>query len=313
MEERRRTPRIKEENAAAITVVSGENNLPKEKIIDNYTKDISVCGAKIQTNILLPVDTILELDFTSKGVRERIKALGKVKWVKVIIENESYEAGVEFVDTSSDAIKKLGDYISWKLKAREALIKKNLSPIGSGDITIVETKERHPIVSGDITIVETKERPPIVSGDVTIVKTKEQPPIKNKRWIKIAIISLGTIILIVVLLKIYGFIPEFDGVFVSTPKATLAPAPAPKAIPAPAPGVTPSPSPALEAKPTPAPEVTSAPALEATQHTKVIGNRDSKRYHLPGMKYYDTVKPYHRVEFDSEADAIKAGYSKAPR
>ena len=303
MEERRRTPRIKEENEATITVVSGENNLPKEKIIDIYTKNISVCGAKIQTNILLPVDTILELDFTSKGVRERIKALGKVKWVKVIIENESYEAGVEFVDTSSDAIKKLGDYISWKLKAREALIKKNLSPIGSGDITIVETKEQSPIDSGDVTIVETKERPPIDSGDVAIVKTKEQPPIKNKQWIKTAIISLGTIILIVVLLKIYGFIPEFDGVLVSTPKATPSPTPAPKAIPAPAPGVTPSP--ALEAKPT--------PALEATQHTKVIGNSDSKRYHLSGMKYYDTVKAYHRVEFDSEADAIKAGYSKAPR
>jgi hypothetical protein len=46
---------------------------------------------------------------------------------------------------------------------------------------------------------------------------------------------------------------------------------------------------------------------------KVIGNRDSKRYHLPGMKYYKAVKAYHRVEFESEADAIKAGYHKAPR
>ncbi len=46
---------------------------------------------------------------------------------------------------------------------------------------------------------------------------------------------------------------------------------------------------------------------------KVIGNRDSKRYHLPGMKYYDKVHAYHRVEFDSEEEAIKAGYHKAPR
>ncbi len=44
---------------------------------------------------------------------------------------------------------------------------------------------------------------------------------------------------------------------------------------------------------------------------KVIGNRDSKRYHLPGMKYYDKVKAYHRIEFDSEEEARKAGYSKA--
>jgi hypothetical protein len=52
---------------------------------------------------------------------------------------------------------------------------------------------------------------------------------------------------------------------------------------------------------------------EATQKTKVIGNSDSKRYHLPGMKYYDAVDASHRIEFDSEADAIKAGYRKAPR
>ena len=96
MEERRRTPRMKEENEVTITVVSEENNLPKEKIIDNYTKDISATGAKIQTNILLPVDSLIELEFTSKGVRQQINAIGKVKWVKVIIEDESYEAGVEF-------------------------------------------------------------------------------------------------------------------------------------------------------------------------------------------------------------------------
>jgi len=44
---------------------------------------------------------------------------------------------------------------------------------------------------------------------------------------------------------------------------------------------------------------------------KVIGNRDSKRYHLPGMKYYNKVLAYHRVEFDSEEEAIQAGYHKA--
>ena len=118
MDERRKAPRMQEENEVTITVVSGENNLPKEKIINNYTKDISVCGAKIQTHILMPVDTLLELDFTSKVVHQKINALGKVKWVKVVIEDESYEAGVEFFSNTSDAIKKLGDYILWKLKSK---------------------------------------------------------------------------------------------------------------------------------------------------------------------------------------------------
>lgn len=47
------------------------------------------------------------------------------------------------------------------------------------------------------------------------------------------------------------------------------------------------------------------------QKGKVIGNRDSKRYHLQGMKYYNKVLAYHRVEFDSEEEAIQAGYHKA--
>jgi hypothetical protein len=45
----------------------------------------------------------------------------------------------------------------------------------------------------------------------------------------------------------------------------------------------------------------------------VVGNSDSKRYHLPGMAYYDRVETYHRVEFRSEEEAVKAGYRKAAR
>jgi len=55
-----------------------------------------------------------------------------------------------------------------------------------------------------------------------------------------------------------------------------------------------------------------SPALTVRKE-KVIGNRDSKRYHLPGMKYYHQIKAYHRVEFDSEAAAVREGYHKAPR
>ena len=56
---------------------------------------------------------------------------------------------------------------------------------------------------------------------------------------------------------------------------------------------------------------------EAASHTadenrlRVVGNRDSKRYHLPGMKFYDKVLEHHRVIFNSEEEAIKAGYHKA--
>jgi hypothetical protein len=314
MEERRRAPRIKEENEATIKVVSGGKNLPEEEIIDNQTKDISVCGAKIQTNILLPVNTLLELDFTSKGVHQQIKILGKVIWRKVINENESYEFGVEFYP--SKEIETLEDYISGQQKSNKSeFVKNKVTPIDSGNKNIVETKKLSPIDSGYINILETKKVPPIGSGNKNITETKKVPPIKNKQWIKIAIISLGTIILIVVLLKIFGSI-SLDFIYphtnkkvtnnfahdsITTESATL---PVPP-ITAPVPKVTPAPVPASVPVPTSAPK--------ATQKTKVIGNRDSKIYHLPGMKYYNAVKAYHRVEFDSEADAIKAGYNKAPR
>jgi hypothetical protein len=113
--EERRAPRIKNEEEVTITVVSGGENLPEEEINGNHIKDISVCGAKIQTNILLPVNTLLELDFTSNGAHQQIKILGKVQWNKVINENESYEFGVEFYP--SKEMDKLYYYISRQLKS----------------------------------------------------------------------------------------------------------------------------------------------------------------------------------------------------
>jgi hypothetical protein len=43
----------------------------------------------------------------------------------------------------------------------------------------------------------------------------------------------------------------------------------------------------------------------------VVGNSDTKRYHLPGMPYYNKVLKYHRVLFESEQQAIENGYYKA--
>jgi hypothetical protein len=113
MDEKRRTSRMKEESDVTITMVSEGKH---QKVICDSSKDISVYGARIHSRDLFPVDTLLEIDFATKTVHEKITALGKVKWIKVIIEDNSYEVGVEFVKTPGDAIKKLEDYISWKQK-----------------------------------------------------------------------------------------------------------------------------------------------------------------------------------------------------
>ena len=114
MKEKRKTERLNEFNEITTTIISGEKNFY------NYSEDISVSGAKICANILLPVDTLLKIDFTLNAIHKRITALGKVKWSKSILEDKMCEAGVEFIDTPSELIKKIYDYISWKQKSNES-------------------------------------------------------------------------------------------------------------------------------------------------------------------------------------------------
>ena len=103
--------RLKEENDITITILSEIANPPKEKIIYNHSEDISISGTRIQGNVLLPVDTYLKIDLTLKNSKENVTVFGKVLWSKAILEGKFYEAGVEFVDTPGESIKKLGDYI----------------------------------------------------------------------------------------------------------------------------------------------------------------------------------------------------------
>jgi c-di-GMP-binding flagellar brake protein YcgR len=112
MKERRKEERLKELNEITISVTATDKNISKNEFLYNYSKDISVSGAKIQSNILLPVDTLLKIDFKLKTLGKKITALGKVKWIKVNIDDKSYDAGVEFVDTPSEAIEKIKFYIS---------------------------------------------------------------------------------------------------------------------------------------------------------------------------------------------------------
>lgn len=43
----------------------------------------------------------------------------------------------------------------------------------------------------------------------------------------------------------------------------------------------------------------------------IRGNKNTMVYHLPGGRYYDKISPQNIVNFDSEEDAIKAGYTRS--
>jgi hypothetical protein len=96
MDERRRERRLDEIHETTISIISLKNNLPKEKIFDNYCNDISSSGTRIRTNSLLPVDTLLQMDIKFDDMQQMMTTMAKVKWSKVIINDTSCEAGVEF-------------------------------------------------------------------------------------------------------------------------------------------------------------------------------------------------------------------------
>ena len=68
-------------------------------------------GAKIKGNVLLPIDTYLKIELKLRNSKQKVIVFGKVMWSKFVIGRRYYEAGVEFINTPSESIKMLGDYI----------------------------------------------------------------------------------------------------------------------------------------------------------------------------------------------------------
>jgi len=121
MMERRKEERLKVINEITISVIAADKVIPIKKGFPyNYSKDISAHGTKIQSNILLPVDTLLKIELKLNALGRQITSLGKVKWIKVNIDDKSYDEGVEFIDTPGEAIEKIKFYISQIRKLHRA-------------------------------------------------------------------------------------------------------------------------------------------------------------------------------------------------
>jgi hypothetical protein len=114
MKDQRKEIRLQEFNEISTTVIFSEARIPQKKMHYHYSEDISVSGTRIRGNIYLPVDTLLEINFRLKHLYQKITTVGKVKWIKKIIDDKLYEAGVEFVNTPGDVLNKIEDYMFWK-------------------------------------------------------------------------------------------------------------------------------------------------------------------------------------------------------
>ena len=75
-----------------------------------FTDNISLCGFKIIADTYFPVDSLVKADVSLSKTDKTIDVTGKVRWVKDIAEN-TYEIGIEIVDTSKENIQIFYDHL----------------------------------------------------------------------------------------------------------------------------------------------------------------------------------------------------------
>lgn len=111
MSEKRKEKRIEEEIKVSIRLLPEDKYQHDKNILYALTKDISSGGVKIVTDKMLPVDTLLKLELTLTKIRKLVEAKARVRWVNRLYDDDVFEMGLEFVDTPSESVMLLLEYI----------------------------------------------------------------------------------------------------------------------------------------------------------------------------------------------------------
>ncbi len=118
----RKDKRIIEENKAVIEWANYKDRSRKNAIYA-FTKDLSIGGAKILTDVKFPVDTIFVITLTLSRSRQILSLPAHVKWVNPVYDGDLYEAGLEFVHEQPQAMAGLFKHLFGK-EIRPALAEK---------------------------------------------------------------------------------------------------------------------------------------------------------------------------------------------
>ncbi len=105
--ERRREPR----HADMTKLMIEFRDDPERGTYYGWTKDATASGLRIEAETRIPVGTVLNFKLESPKTRRMIQAAGRVQWVVPIENEEAFEMGVEFVETSVKTILDLLDHI----------------------------------------------------------------------------------------------------------------------------------------------------------------------------------------------------------
>jgi len=111
MKERRKRKRKNILEKAKTEFINGHDLSSGQQIHFSFTQDISLNGIKIITDTLLPENTLLGIKLLISETQKSLKLKGKVKWTKKYHDQELYETGLEFLDTSQETILALMEYI----------------------------------------------------------------------------------------------------------------------------------------------------------------------------------------------------------
>jgi hypothetical protein len=108
---RRREPRSEDGFTITLAPRDSPGCSGKKALFYGRTIDASPSGLKIDCDVQFPVGTVLSIALKSPRTGQLIKASGEVKWVQPTADNQSYDMGLEFVETSMRTILDLLEHI----------------------------------------------------------------------------------------------------------------------------------------------------------------------------------------------------------
>lgn len=118
MKERRRDPRISEENKVTLNLMANGNLQGPKAVYYSLTKDVSLGGIRVITDAPLAIDSRIKVDLTLAKSRKRIRAVARVRWVKELFGKDVFDMGLEFVDIDPEAELVLIDHVYGKKRPR---------------------------------------------------------------------------------------------------------------------------------------------------------------------------------------------------
>jgi c-di-GMP-binding flagellar brake protein YcgR len=114
MKERRRDPRVNEENKVILSLMPNGSSQGGKEVYYSLTKDVSLGGIRVMTDAPLAVDSRVRIELTLAKSRKRIRAVARVRWVKELFGEDVFDMGLEFVDIDAEAELALIDHVYGK-------------------------------------------------------------------------------------------------------------------------------------------------------------------------------------------------------